>query len=107
MGIKGTQMMTKIHGKSSSASYGQRKLMCMIWNIPTKDDDGNAAGGSIEYITNDEANIIADRVIEVGGNLDKFLELMKVSKLEEMPKSVYPKAIAILDTAAKKKGLKK
>jgi hypothetical protein len=43
-GIKGNANMTKIHGKASSVSYGRRYLLCMIWNIPTPDDDGNSAG---------------------------------------------------------------
>ena len=43
-GIKGNVNMTKIHGKASSVSYGRRYLLCMIWNIPTQDDDGNGAG---------------------------------------------------------------
>lgn len=43
-GIQGNANMTKIHGKSSSTSYGRRYLMCMIWNIPTQDDnDGNGS----------------------------------------------------------------
>ena len=42
-GIKGNANMTKIHAKASSTSYGRRYLMCMIWNIPTHDDDGNTA----------------------------------------------------------------
>lgn len=42
VGIKGSAYMTKIHAKASSTSYGRRYLMCMIWNIPTQDDnDGN------------------------------------------------------------------
>lgn len=44
VGIKGNANMTKIHAKASSTSYGRRYLMCMIWNIPTgDDDDGNGA----------------------------------------------------------------
>jgi hypothetical protein len=45
VGIKGNANMTKIHAKASSVSYGRRYLMCMIWNIPTQDDDGNAGNG--------------------------------------------------------------
>ncbi len=41
VGIKGVVMMTAIHAKATSVSYGQRYLLCMIWNIPTKDVDGN------------------------------------------------------------------
>ena len=40
-GIKGVVNMTAIHAKATSVSYGQRYLLCMIWNIPTKDNDGN------------------------------------------------------------------
>jgi hypothetical protein len=43
VGIQGNAMMTKIHGKSSSVAYGRRYLMCMIWNIPTLDNDGNGS----------------------------------------------------------------
>lgn len=42
-GIQGNPNMTKIHAKASSTSYGRRYLMCMIWNIPTQDNDGNGA----------------------------------------------------------------
>lgn len=40
-GIQGKVNMTAIHAKATSVSYGQRYLLCMIWNIPTKDTDGN------------------------------------------------------------------
>ncbi|MFA5727340.1 MAG: ERF family protein, partial [Saccharofermentanaceae bacterium] len=43
VGIQGNANMTKIHGKSSSVAYGRRYLMCMIWNIPTLDNDGNGS----------------------------------------------------------------
>lgn len=42
VGIQGKVNMTAIHAKATSVSYGQRYLLCMIWNIPTKDIDGNA-----------------------------------------------------------------
>jgi hypothetical protein len=41
VGIQGKVNMTAIHAKATSVSYGQRYLLCMIWNIPTKDNDGN------------------------------------------------------------------
>ena len=40
VGIKGVVNMTKIHAKATSVTYGRRYLLCMIWNIPTQDDDG-------------------------------------------------------------------
>ena len=44
VGIKGVVNMTKIHAKATSITYGRRYLLCMIWNIPTQDDDGAGAG---------------------------------------------------------------
>ena len=43
VGIKGIVNMTKIHAKATSVTYGRRYLLCMIWNIPTQDDDGAGA----------------------------------------------------------------
>lgn len=51
-GMAGNPMMTLIHGEGSAFSYGRRYLTCMIFNIPTgDDDDGNSAGGGVEKIT--------------------------------------------------------
>jgi len=106
VGLKGNANMTKIHGKSSSVSYGRRYLMCMIWNIPTQDDnDGN--NGAVEYISEAEGNKIMDMVTEISADLSKFLAYMKVEKLEEISKSDYNKAITALENAKKKKGIKK
>ena len=66
VGIKGNPNMTKIHGKSSSAAYGRRYLMSMVWNIPTKDDDGNAAGAPVELIGEKEISQITDFFSEIG-----------------------------------------
>ena len=40
-GIAGKVNMIDIHAKATSVTYGQRYLLRMIWNIPTKDTDGN------------------------------------------------------------------
>ncbi len=41
-GIKGSVNKTPIHAEGSTFSYGRRYLTCMIFNIPTGDDnDGN------------------------------------------------------------------
>ena len=50
-GIQGNANMTKIHGKASSTSYGRRYLMCMIWNIPTSDNDGNTEQADVMFFS--------------------------------------------------------
>lgn len=66
-GIAGSAMMTQIHGEGSAFSYGRRYLTCMVFNIPTgDDDDGNAAGsGEQKFIT-------PEQVSELTKELNKF-----------------------------------
>ena len=67
VGLKGNANMTKIHGKASSTSYGRRYLMCMIWNIPTgDDDDGTAAGKPAVDMPTAKASPIASGKPETG-----------------------------------------
>ncbi len=106
VGIKGNANMTKIHGKSSSTSYARRYLMCMIWNIPTQDDDGNAASQAIEFIDEKQLSQIIDYFTELElkpNNKESFYKFMKITKAEEMLKSDFSKAIAALEAARKKK----
>ena len=45
-GLKGNSNMTATHGKASAVSYARRYLLCMMWNIPTVDVDGNTPSGA-------------------------------------------------------------
>ena len=104
-GLKGNANMTKIHGKSSSVSYGRRYLMCMIWNIPTQDDnDGN--NGEVVFITQEQGNKILDMISATGSDLVKFLAFMKTEKVEEILAKDYNKAIAAFEAKQKKAGAK-
>lgn len=99
VGIKGNANMTKIHAKASSTSYGRRYLMCMIWNIPTDDDDGNKASkANVECISDKEAHQIVDLIAITGSDLVKFLDYMNIESVEKMPKKDYDKAIVSFET---------
>lgn len=78
-GIAGKAMMTQIHGEGSSFSYGRRYLTCMIWNIPTgDDDDGNAAGSQDEFITKEQVEDITKRIKKLYGEDDSmFMDWIK------------------------------
>ncbi len=93
VGIKGNANMTKIHGKSSSVAYGRRYLMCMIWNIPTQDDDGQKAGPAktekalnSSMITDKDLHQLRDLMVDAEANEKAFLGLLKVARLEDLPK---------------------
>ena len=103
MGIKGNANMTKIHGKSSSVSYGRRYLMCMIWNIATDDDDGNTAGNPVEYITDKERSELTDMAVATGASLPKLVAYLKVEDLSKLEKKDLPKAkLALAANKARK-----
>jgi hypothetical protein len=106
-GIQGNANMTRIHGKSSSVSYGRRYLMCMIWNIPTQDDDGNGATNHTK-ITDAQLHAIRDQLIALEEKEAVFCKLMKVEKLEDMLAADFGKAQATLNARkAQKSQVKK
>jgi len=98
-GIAGKAMMTQIHGEGSAISYGRRYLTCMIFNIPTgDDDDGNSASRSpIETISQDQIIEIQDLIKETEMNEKGFLNTLKVNKLSDLDDVGYKRALGILN----------
>lgn len=96
-GIAGKAMMTQIHGEGSAFSYGRRYLTCLIFNIPTGDDDnGNAAGKTeeIEHITVDMQTEIGDFIKATKTKKADFLKYIKAKSIEKIPLSEYGKVIS-------------
>jgi hypothetical protein len=100
-GLKGNANMTKIHGKASSVAYARRYLMCMIWNIPTADDDGNTAGKPQEVISKDQINFILDALIELNMPITGFLNVIGIESIEVMPVTLFKKAELLIETKRK------
>jgi len=110
-GLKGNSNMTAIHAKASSVSYARRYLMCMIWNIPTGDDDGNAAGQAgqaVEYIDEGQLSQIVDYINDESKGINKggFLKYMGIESADKMPKKDFPKAMAVFKKREEQKGEK-
>ena len=102
-GIAGKTMMTQIHGEGSAISYGRRYLTCMIFNIPTGDDnDGNAAAKT--FITDEQVSELADMLDESGSDIPKFLQYMGVERLGEIQKKQFNSAKSALAIKLKTKG---
>lgn len=98
--------MTKIHGKASSVSYGRRYLMCMMFNIPTGDDNDGNNSQVVEYIDDSELGVIEKQIKDLNVNRSEFLKYMKVESLLDITKSNYKKAITALKTKAAQEGKK-
>ncbi len=95
VGMQGKVNMTKIHGKATSVTYGRRYLMCMIWNIPTQDEDGNGAGDDPNVIpdpTPEEAELLGKICDKLYDSLPEGLILIpdKVAKMIYGIKGDYP-----------------
>lgn len=109
-GIAGKTMMTQIHGEGSAFQYGRRYLTCMIFNVPTGDDDNGQAAGAGEHISEGQIKTIKDLIKTVKANEPKFLEFMgkalkrEIKSIDKIPSTGYDRAIAELErkTATKK-----
>lgn len=81
-GIKGTRNKTDTHAFGSSTTYGRRYLKLMIFDIATKDDDGNGAGKKLsgETVEQEDADEINRLLKLLGGSHLTLLEWVKSAK---------------------------
>ena len=98
-GLRGNDNMTAIHGKASSISYGRRYLMCMIWNIPTSDNDGNTQ--VLPNITDKQLHTLRDLLIAKELPESGLIKVLKVDSLEELPEKRYMEAMGIISAKVK------
>lgn len=93
-----------LQGYGSSFSYGKRYTTTMAWDIVTEgeDDDGNAAFAGAPI---DDAQFAALQAVidENGIDTARFCAHMKVESLRAITNKQYPKAMADLKDAAKKR----
>ena len=82
-GLKGNANMTATHAYGSTFSYGRRYSTCGVFNIATKDDDGNAAGNkpAAESATLDQVKAL---IAEAGSDIAWFLEHYSVETLDDL-----------------------
>jgi hypothetical protein len=95
VGFKGNANMTAIHGKKSATTYARNTLMCMIWNIPTSDNDGNTQ--TADCITPTQLAML-ESLLKVK-DLDKklFLSFLEIESLEMLPATQYTKALTAIN----------
>lgn len=103
LGIKGNANMTKIHGKASSTSYARRYLMCMIWNLPTQDDDDGNSAAKDALISEEELATINEYLMTKNVDVKKLLGFAGASSLDTILKSNLNKVITALKNAENKK----
>jgi len=93
-GPSGTTNKSKTHGDSSAMSYGQRLSLGAALGIKTaKDDDGNAAGGSVS-ISKDKIKKINELIEKTGLDTKQFCEeFAHVDSVADIPDHDYRRVL--------------
>lgn len=96
-----------IQAVGSTITYLCRYSLLCLTGLATydQDDDGKAAGKSIEYISDEQKGTIIDHLNNMKANEGSLLEYLNIESLDKLLKADYQKALAAL--AAKKKQLEK
>lgn len=104
-GAKGGVNKTGTQAFGSTATYGRRYLLCMLFNISTGDDkDGNAPKQEVEFIS-DEQQMKIRELLEVTESDEKqFLSLGGISNLSDMAVNQFDNAMNILKQRLAKRG---
>ena len=97
--------ITGAQSSGAAQSYALKQYFRGIFMIPTGDKDDPDFNKPVEFepvITAEQALSIKTSMEEVKGDMPKFLGLMGLTKLEDMPIGTFPKAIEMIDAKAKK-----
>lgn len=91
-----------IQAIGSTITYLERYTLLALTGLATSDMDDDGKGIAVEYIDEKQLSQLLDFFAELNVKQDKFLEYMKIAKLEEMPKADFQKAITALEKARQK-----
>jgi hypothetical protein len=104
-GAKGGDVMTKTHATGAALTYGRRYALLMAFNLVVgePDNDGNpvVSGPSISA---EQKSVLIDLIRDTHTSTEKYLRLLGIPTLDELPAKRFGEARQILDArkAAKK-----
>ncbi len=98
-GAKGGINKTGTQAFGSTATYGRRYLLCMLFNISTGDDrDGNRVPDEpLERINEAQLNRLRDLLEQTESDVAKFCELGRFEALPDMLAKDFDAAIRLLE----------
>jgi hypothetical protein len=104
LGPKGAAVMTKTHASGGASSYGMRYLLKMIFNVAIGEDDtdGNAAGPTVELISDEQVAKLDALITEVGASKASFLSWMNLPRLADIPAAKFDQAWRAVESKRKK-----
>lgn len=99
-GAKGGVNKTGTQAFGSTATYGRRYLLCMLFNISTGDDrDGNTPPDEPEdvpTITEAQASVIRELIQKAETTADHFCKHYKIEAIPDIPSSSFAEVVASL-----------
>lgn len=105
-GPKGNDVMTPVHAFGSAMSYGRRYLKCLIFNIvlTNEDDNGKKTSQADAFtVSNDQIEEIRQLLTATKSNEAKFLEVMKVSAIENILESKFDYVMTVISDTAQRR----
>lgn len=81
----------------STATYGRRYLLCMLFNISTGDDrDGNPVEAAAKTITAAQVKNIQRLLKQTGSDASQFCRMHKIEAIQDLPVDTYESALRLL-----------
>lgn len=107
-GAKGGVNKTGTQAFGSTATYGRRYLLCMLFNISTGDDrDGNRVEDNSATITTEQRDELQGLIEQLGWDVPSFCEWAKIEALPDLEARHFPKAKQLIETKIRVKGAAK
>lgn len=105
-GSQGKVNKTGTQAFGSTATYGRRYLLCMLFNISTGDDnDGNrVADRKVETVSEDQLMQLRELLDATESDERQFCAMGKLERLSEMPSGQFASAMGILQQRLAKRG---
>lgn len=100
-GMKGNSNKTPIQAMGSSSSYARRYTECMIFDIATKDDDGNGPQApkspAHQRVTNAQIRNLREKIKAADVTEEWFCGEAQISRIEELLQGRLRGCIGVLD----------
>lgn len=98
-GSQGKVNKTGTQAFGSTATYGRRYLLCMLFNISTGDDkDGNKpAPDADEWITDDQVKTLRDLIDKTDTDIEVFCKALKIEAIPDMRPKDFAGAVNSLN----------
>lgn len=100
-GMKGTKNKTDTHGAVSAISYGRRILRLMIFDVATRDDDGNGAAG-LHPVSVDQFDALKKKISDMQADEERFCKYLGIADLKDLQSGRFTSAMKALDAKATK-----